>query len=383
MEFFQGVGSFISSRVVVGAEVLAFTWSELVFQLLIPVVIYVVFYKLVLLLARKWTDRSKWKEATRKKIVVWIRRILRIVFLILVITLVGRLLGAEIFSYLRMLFQFLSKPFFETGNTRISLITIILAVPIFYLAAWAAKGTRSFFDRSLLSKLTIDEARKFSVSNLIRYGSLVVFLLIGLSFIGINLSSLAVIFGVLGIGLGFGLQGMVANFFAGIVIILTRPIKEGDRIFVLDSEGIVINIRTLSTVINTILNETIIVPNSQITGDKVYNFTHDDRSIVIENSVQIAYTADLEKAVEVLDEIGRRIPFRRVDKEPIVRVRAFEDSGILLKVFTWIVDVNDKYASMSWANMEIWREFKRNGIEIPFPQVDLHFRNALPGGRPD
>jgi small-conductance mechanosensitive channel len=383
MDFFQRLGSFFSSQVVFGTEVLAFTWSELVFQFLIPVIIYIVFYKLVLLLVRKWIDRSKWKDEIRKKAFQWTRRLLRIIFLVLLIVLVGRLLGAEIFSYLKLLYEFLSRPFFESGNTRISLITIILAIPIFYLAAWAARGTRSFLDRSLLSKLTIDDARKFSISNLVRYGSLVVFLLIGLSFIGINLSSLAVIFGVLGIGLGFGLQGVVANFFAGIVIILTRPIKEGDRIFVLDSEGIVIKIRTLSTVINTILNETIIVPNSQITGDKVYNFTHDDRSIIIENAVQIAYTADLEKAVEVLDDIGSRNPFKRVDQEPVVRVRAFEDSGILLKLFTWIVDVNDKYASISWANTEIWRGFKKNGIEIPFPQVDLHFRNPMPGGRPD
>ncbi len=378
VDFFKQLVDFFASQIQISGEELPFTWGALFLQFVLPLIIYIVFYKLILLLINRLVQKSSMKEKPKEKIFIWIRRILRILFVVLIGVLIGRLFGARIFKYLKLFYQVLSKPFFETGNTKISVITIILTIPIFYLASWASKGIRNFLNRTLMERVSIDEAKKFTISNLMRYGVLVIVLLIGLSFIGINLSSLAVIFGVLGIGLGFGLQNVVANFFAGIILIITHPIKEGDRIYVMESEGIVVKIRMLATVINTIKNETIIVPNSQLTGDKVYNFSYDDRSILLENRVEVSYHADLDKALEVLLEIGNRNPYRLADTEPITRVFSFESSGILLKLFTHIHDVNEKYSALSWVNLEIWREFRKNGIEIPFPQVDLHFKNAMP-----
>jgi potassium-dependent mechanosensitive channel len=378
MEFLQHIGDFFTSAIQISGEQFPFTWGDFFLQFVLPVIIYVVFYKLILLLFSRIIRKSSMKEKPKAKLFVWIRRFFRFLFLILIAVLIGRLFGAKIMNYLRLFFQALSKPFFESGNTKISVITILLTIPIFYIASWASKGVRNLLDRTLTNRISIDEAKKFTIINLLRYGVLVVVLLIGLSIIGINVSSLAVIFGVLGIGLGFGLQNVVANFFAGIILVITHPIKEGDRVLVLDSEGIVIKIRMLSTVINTIMNETIIVPNSQLTNDKVYNYSYDDRRIVLKNEVEISYSSDLDKALEVLIGVGHRNPFRIEGKEPVVRVSSFESSGILLKLFAWLHNVNDKYEAHSWTNLEIWRAFKENGIEIPFPQLDLHFKNAMP-----
>lgn len=379
MGFFEQILDFLNSVIRIGSEDFPFTWGAFLLQFVLPVIVYVVFYKLVLLLYSRLIRKSAIKEKPKQTLFVWIRRILRILFVILIGILIGRLFGAKILNYLKLFYQVLSKPFFQSGNTKISVITILLTIPIFYLASWASKGIRNFLDRTLMDRVTIDDAKRFTITNLIRYGVLIIVLLIGLSIVGINLSSLAVIFGVLGIGLGFGLQNVVANFFAGIVLILTHPIKEGDRVLVLDSEGVVVKIRMLSTVINTIKNETIIVPNSQLTSDKVYNYSYDDRSIILENQVEVHYKTDLDKALELLIAIGERNPHRVPSKKPVARVSSFESSGILLKLFTWIEDVNDKFDVLSWVNLEIWRQFKKEGIEIPFPQVDLHFKNAMPG----
>jgi potassium-dependent mechanosensitive channel len=378
MEFLQQIGDFFQSAIQISGEKFPFTWGDFLLQFILPVIVYAVFYKLVLLLFSRLIRKSSMKEKPKEKLFIWIRRFFRFLFLILIGVLIGRLFGAKILNYLRLFFQVLSKPFFESGNTKISVITILLTIPIFYIASWASKGVRNLLDRTLTNRISIDEAKKFTIINLLRYGVLIVVLLIGLSIIGINVSSLAVIFGVLGIGLGFGLQNVVANFFAGIILVLTHPIKEGDRILVMESEGTVVKIRMLSTVINTIMNETIIVPNSQLTNDKVYNYSYDDRRIVLKNEVEISYSSDLDKALEVLIGVGRRNPFRVEMKEPVVRVSSFESSGILLTLFTWLHNVNDKYEAHSWVNLEIWRAFKENGIEIPFPQVDLHFKNAMP-----
>jgi small-conductance mechanosensitive channel len=386
MEFLQAVGDFLQTSISLGEETLPFTWGGLLLKFVLPVAAYIVFYKLVMLLVRRIFRKSKLQEETKTKIRVWIRRVLLILLVILIGILVGILFGAKIFRYIRLAFGFLTQPFFESGNTQISIITILLAVPIFFIASWLSKLVRGILDRGVLSRLGIDNAKQYTVSNLLRYIVFLILILIGLSIIGINLSSLAVIFGVLGIGLGFGLQKVIANLFAGFVIVLTRPIKEGDRIFVLDNEteGNVVRVKALATVINTVKNETIIVPNSLLTEDMVYNYSYDDDpSILLENIVDIAYTADLEKALEILTDVGKRNPHALPGKDPIPRVSSFENSGIRLRLFTWIRDANEKWPALSWANLEIWREFKKHKVEIPFPQVDVHFRNAIPGSGPD
>jgi small-conductance mechanosensitive channel len=226
--------------------------------------------------------------------------------------------------------------------------------------------------------MSLDHARRFSASNLLRYAFLVLFILIGLSFIGIDLSSLVVLFGVLGIGVGFGLQNVIANFFAGLVILISRPIKVGDRILVNSFEGDVVQIRLIASIINTLTNETLIIPNAQIVANVVHNYSYEDRRIIIVNSVQVAYESDLDEVGRVLRGVGSENPYRVVNIEPEVLVRSFDDSGITCDLRTWINAASDKMRARSWQNLEIWRAFKHAGITIPFPQRDLHIKTPPP-----
>jgi potassium-dependent mechanosensitive channel len=132
----------------------------------------------------------------------------------------------------------------------------------------------------------------------------------GLSIIGIDLSALTVIFGVLGIGLGFGLQNVVSNFFSGLIIIITRPVKEGDRILVNGIEGTILQIRILATVINTLTNESIIVPNSKLVQESVHNFSFYDPSIIIKNDIGVSYSSDVDQVLSVLQGVAEGNPFR-------------------------------------------------------------------------
>ena len=136
MNFFEVLGEFFSTTVTIRAEQFPFTWGRLLLQFVLPVVVYIVFYKLILLLVRRIRKISKENKKSKDKAYAWIRRILIILFVILLGILVGVLFGARIFQYLGRFFQVLSKPLFESGNTKISVITIILAIPIFYLASW-------------------------------------------------------------------------------------------------------------------------------------------------------------------------------------------------------------------------------------------------------
>ena len=376
MDIFLVIKEFLLSPVILGPRELPFAYFELIFEFFVPIAASFLIYRLLLAGFRKLISKSKLKDNTKKNTILWIRRILGILMILVFILLLGRLFGAEIFAYIKLFYQFLSKPFFESGSTKISFITIILTIPIFYIASSAARVIRGFFDRTVLNRLSLDEAKKFSISSVVRYGSLVVILLVGLSIIGLDLSSLAVIFGALGIGIGFGLQNVVSNFFSGVVIIFARPIKEGDRILVHESEGTVIHIRLINTIINTITNESIIVPNSQLINERVYNYSYDDRRIIIVNTVQVSYGTNLDRALDVLREVGRRNPYGLKEMPVVVRVESFDDSGITLRLLTWISNVDDKYNGLSWGNLETWRKFKENGIEIPFPQMDLHIKRS-------
>ncbi|MBT3273316.1 MAG: mechanosensitive ion channel [Spirochaetales bacterium] len=373
MEFIGSVIDFLSASIILGSLELPFSWLRLAGAVLLLGVFFVV-YRLLLLATRKILGRTKASEKVQKNVIRWVRIGLRVLYLVGFFSLVGWLFGARMLEYLGRFFSVLGEPLISSGSTSISFFTLLLTVPVFYLASWAGKMSRSFLDRSILDRVGLDESRKFSISSLVRYGVMVVVVLIGLSVIGIDLSALAVLFGVLGLGIGFGLQNTVSNFFSGLVIILTRPIKEGDRILVNNYDATVVHIRLLSTVINTVTEETIIIPNSLLVNNTVHNYSYDSRRIYLQNTVSVAYDSDLEQVIAVLDGVGRDNPFGVGDREPTVRVVSFDDSGIAMNLLTLIRDVSDKFKAHSWANLEIWRRFKAEGISIPFPQVDLHVK---------
>jgi len=359
----------------IGTLELPFDLSALLIRFILPLLVLAFVYKFILGALRRFLKRSALSEDTGVKILRWLRIILRLVYLVFFFLLIGRLFGARIFEYFQRFYGILNQPIISSGNTRVTFVTLILTIPVFYLASWAGRASRSMMRKSILGRMGLDEAQQFSAVNLTRYAVMVLVLLIGLSIIGIDLSALTVMFGVLGIGLGFGLQQVVSNFFSGLVIIITRPVKEGDRVLVKDTEGTILQIRILSTVINTLTNESIIVPNSHLVQETVHNFSFYDPSIIIKNEIGVSYSSDLDLVMSVLQDIAERNPFRMNENKCWVYLKEFGDFSINFTVYTWIKSTNDKFAAHHWNNLEIWRQFKQQGIEIPFPQLDLHQRS--------
>ncbi|RKX86749.1 MAG: mechanosensitive ion channel protein MscS [Spirochaetes bacterium] len=375
----QDILNWITSNIKVREIELSFSPLQAVVRFVLPLAGIFVLYKILLLITNKILEKpKKLKQELKKNIYRYTRLTLRIIFLTITAVLIANFFEAEIQKYMLGFWRILKQPFFSSGGTNISIITVLLAIPVFYIASWSAKATKNFVDNSLLNRLTIDESTKYSISALIRYTVLIVVIIIGLSIIGLNLSSLAVIFGVLGIGLGFGLQDTVANFFAGLIIIFERPIKEGDRIIVGNLEGDIVQIKLRSTIINTLTNESIMVPNRKLVGDNIHNYSYKDKKIIIINKVQISYEANVEKARDILKNVSESCPYVIKSKKPEVRLAGFQDSGILMELWSWIPDSKAKLKTLSWINFEIWKEFKENGITIPFPQIDVHMDKKPP-----
>lgn len=369
---------FMTRQIVAGPITLPFTLLGLIVEFILPALTVGLLLLVLFVVLRRVARRLNVKDETRDRILRWLRRGTRLAWIVSILGLGSRILGAELARWTGVAFRVINQPFFTTGNTEISVVTLILVIPVFYLAGWSSRATRQMMEQVVVKRLHLDTHRALSVMNVTRFAVMGITLIVGLSVIGINLSSLAVLFGVLGIGVGFGLQDAVGNMFAGLIIIFSRPIKEGDRVLVDDIEGTVQQIKLIHTVINTVTHETIIIPNSKIVGNAMHNYSYDDVRIIMCNSVQVSYGSDLERVGTVLLEVGRRNPWRAPGEEPRYRVWSFDDSGITVRLCTWIRDATDRIDAFSWTNLEIWRAFRDNGIEIPFPQMDLHVK-AVPG----
>jgi potassium efflux system protein len=220
--------------------------------------------------------------------------------------------------------------------------------------------------------MKLSESKKFGVASLVRYGVIVLTMLVGLPMVGIDLSAMLVLFSVLGIGLGFGLQNTVANFFAGLVMIFSQPVKEGDFISLETHMGTVQKVNLLSTVLYTPTNETLIVPNSFIVNNVVHNHTFENRWVIQKVPVGVHYDSDISKVKEVLYQIGKDSPYTYKDKEPEVRFLLLADSGLNYELLLTLKDIKDKFNSLTWTNEQIIERFRDAGITIPYPQMEIH-----------
>lgn len=375
MSFREILQELFLNHISVGTLDLPFSILDAVFKVGLPFILVVITYKLLLFAVKKLLQIFKVKEKWSATISTWSRRFLRVSAVFALIAFIGSLFGTEIANYMGRFISLMNEPFFETGRTKISLVTLVMLIPVFMAASWSGKYTKIVLNKSFINNLGIDDARKFSIGSMTRYAVMVIIFLFGLTIIGIDLSALGVLFGVLGIGLGFGLQSIVSNFFAGIILISTGPIKEQDRILVDGHEGTVIHVKMFSTIVSTLTHENLIIPNSLLLENTVHNYSFDDRRIVVINTISVSYEADLDRVIEVMEQTVKPSPFLLQDPAPVARVVSFDDSGISMKVICWIDDISHKHEFIGWVNLELWRAFKKEGIEIPYPQMDLHIKN--------
>ncbi len=372
MEYFRAFIEMLTRDIQIGTLELPFSILGLITRVVLPFAAMLLVYYLLRWGIRKILSLTKLKEETSERIQRYSKLVLKLLVLVGLVSLIGGLLEKEIYYWFSRFLGVLNQPFFVSGNTRVSVVTLMMLIPVFYAASWAGKYARRMLDSSFFEQFGLDDAKKFSIGSLTRYIVMSLVFLFGLSIVGIDLSALSVILGVLGIGLGFGLQGIVSNFFAGLIIISTRPIKEGDRVLVNGYDGIVQNIRFISTDIKTFQNENIIIPNSFFTDNAVHNYSYSDRKIVIVNEIGVSYDADIEQVRVILEKINEKNPYRMAGPENVVRILGFGDSSINLALRTLVTDLNFKADAFSWTNLEIWRTFKEEGVEIPFPQRVVH-----------
>ncbi len=278
----------------------------------------------------------------------------------------------RVLSFVRGVFF---DPFYSSESTSVSLFTIFMVLMLVYISARISSRVRKASYDFIHKNSTVKRQKASAISRLLQYGFLVCFFVFGLPLIGIDLTSLSILFGVLGFGLGFGLQDITSNFFSGITIGFSQTVSEGDRIAINNIEGDIVKINFLNTEVRTVTNENLVVPNKMIVTEVMHNHTKNDPHVLINSSVEVAYDQDIELVETLLLQAGTANAYRIQTTSPVFRMAHFGESGIEVAVWIWIDDVRQKYAARSELNKEVWRQFVRHGIRIPFPQRDININN--------
>ena len=260
----------------------------------------------------------------------------------------------------------------------LSLIQIFLLIALLIAVFWISSRTKRFLFNRFLVHSGLDRALQYAISQIVSNVVLVVGIFIVLENTGIHLGALTVFAGAVGVGVGFGLQNIASNFISGLVILAERPITLGDRVEVAGITGQVQQIRARSTVIRTNDNITMIVPNTKFIDSPVTNWTYGDPRVRFRIPVGVAYGSDIGKVREALLAVGRENPQSLKDPAPSVFLDKFGDNSIDFELVVWSSEMSYRPSRYrSDLNFDLEEKFREAGIEIAFPQRDLHIRSGV------
>lgn len=279
----------------------------------------------------------------------------------------------------------LDEPLFTLGKTTFTAYALIKFFA-WVAALWIGTGLlQRLVLQRLLARTHFDRGLQFAINRIFGYVVICLGLYIALVVNGVDLSSLAVLAGALGIGLGFGLQNIVGNFVSGLIILAERPVSIGDRIEVAGVAGQVRHISLRSTTVVTNDNISMIIPNSDLVSQTITNWSHGDPRVRIRLPVGVAYASDPAKVRDVLLAVAHAHPDVLKDPEPAVFFDGFGDSALNFELGVWTTDrAHAPRRFRSELNFAIERALREHGIEIPFPQRVVHLRPPVgePPARP-
>lgn len=281
----------------------------------------------------------------------------------------------QIRAFLDRHLGWLNITIFELENRNITLGTILYLLFSFVALVVVSRWIRGWITNRLLSRSRLDQGMRHAIGTIFRYLVLALGLLIILQNAGIDLTTFNVLAGAVGIGVGFGLQNVANNFISGLIILFERPIKVGDRIEVGDVNGLVTAINTRSTTVVTNDNIAIIIPNGKIIMENVINWSYTDDKVRVRIPVGVSYSSNVELVTRVLTDAAGANPDVLSDPEPQVRFLAFGDSSLDFELLVWTRSHIHRPLDLSSAlYYDIFRRFRAEGVEIPFPQRDVHLR---------
>ena len=268
---------------------------------------------------------------------------------------------------------------FEIGGVTISLANIFTAFIAVSVIMVLTRFIQRTADKRIFAQARMDSGLRNTFRTLIGYVGLILGVMVGIGALGFPLANLAIVAGALSLGIGFGLQSIVNNFVSGLILLFERPIKVGDWIVTSAGEGIVKRISVRSTEIETFDWASVIIPNSELITAPVTNWTHKNRYTRLTIPIGVSYNEDPEQAAGILLQTAKANRRALSYPAPEVYFSGFGDSSLDFEVRIFINNVGDRIPVQNELRFAIFAALKDAGIEIPFPQRDLHIKGLVPG----
>ena len=272
----------------------------------------------------------------------------------------------------------LKKKLVSLGDVTITPAVLITVVLILLGAFWVSRLLRGMLRRNLFRQTHLNIGTQETICRILHYIIMLLGAFIAIQQIGVDLTTLAAISAVLMVGIGLGLQNITSNFISALILLFERPVQVGDFVEVGGVQGRIRVIKTRSSVVETLDNVSIIVPNLNFITQNVTNWSYRDSKVRIHISVGVSYGSDVDLVAETLLQVGRAHQEVLLNPEPTIQFLDFSNSSLNFDLLVWINDAARQYFVRSDLNFAIVKAFREQGITIPFPQRDLHIQSAVP-----
>jgi potassium-dependent mechanosensitive channel len=260
------------------------------------------------------------------------------------------------------------------GQVTISLGRVLGFIVAVWSAVQASRITQVLLHDDVLPRFALPRGVPNAISTVANYVMVLIGLVIGASVLGVELSNLTLIISALGVGIGFGLQNVVNNLVSGFILIFERSVQIGDTVQIAELQGRVTQIGLRASRLRTFNGSEVIVPNGELISNKLINWTLSDRRRRLEVTVGVAYGSNQDQVHSILTGVLAAEPEVLRDPEPLVVFEAFGDSALNFRLLFWIPDLDVGLKTTDRVNTAIARAFDEAGIEIPYPQRDIHIR---------
>lgn len=316
-----------------------------------------------------------WYEGLIRPLHLFGRILLALLALFTLIRIYGLGEQATLIELLRSALQY---PLFRIGDTTIDLahlaISALVAIGAFPAGSWVRKLSFDWLYAGIA-----DRGIRNSLAVFTQYFTVLIGLLLAVNLLGIDLTSLAVFAGALGVGIGFGLQNIANNFISGLILLVERPIRAGDWVTVGNYEGEITYIGIRSATVRTWDNQEVIIPNAELISNAFTNWTRSDPVVRTVLNVGISYAGDPHEAQKIIEEAVTMQPEVLLQPAPRILLDNFGDSSVDFRI-TYYMDVSQfsRLEIKSKVMFAIWDALKEADIEIPFPQRDIHIREVNP-----
>ena len=267
----------------------------------------------------------------------------------------------------------------QVGDSYISVLSVIKASIALGVLLYFAQFSANILDRRLASTANLSPSASVLLSKLFRILIFTVAIVIGLESVGIDLTAFAVFSGAVGLGLGFGLQKVIANLISGIILLMDKSVKPGDVISLGTTYG---EIKTLGARYVSVITRDgteHLIPNEELISQRVENWSFSNRMIRLRMPIGISYDADVHQAIALALEVAAVIPRILDEPKPVCQLTAFGESSLDLELRVWVNDPQNGLGVVrSQVLLGIWDKFKSNGIGFPYPQRDIHIKLGSP-----